>query len=125
MAQQPTYRHISSKVGGICFPVDAVIADGQSLSAAADLKFARAAAVYVPAGAEGSELTFQGSWDGATFADIHDEDGEVSVPFTPGTLLVLPLAKLLWAPFVKVRTGASGSGESVQTGDLTLTIIGA
>lgn len=103
----------------------AVIADSASLSNAVALNAAKAVAVFVPAGVEGSVLTFQGSHNGATFGNVYSDVGgtstELSVAFTAGAMNALPD---LFRGFshIKVRTGTAAS-PSVQTGAASLTVI--
>lgn len=88
-------------------PFVASIAAGASLSSAISLGSVRAAAAIVPSGATGSSLTIHASVDGLNYFPVTKNGNPLFVPMVAGTVNVLPLNELLWAPFVKVATNVA------------------
>lgn len=97
------------------------IANGQSLSAAF---FApgKETSIQTPAAWTNANLTFQGSPDGITYTDIHDDLGnEVVVVATASTLITID--RLESQTYLKIRSGTSGSPVN-QGADRILKVMG-
>lgn len=72
------------------------IANGGATSTAADLRGTTATVFYVPAEFEGTQITFQVSYDNSTFSQLIDADGGAAIvasvaagkatPLDPGVL---------------------------------------
>ena len=108
------------------FTTTVSIANGASLSGAADLNGANLTAILMPAAWTAAGLSFQGSFDGTTFGDIYARSTglELVVPsagvvasglimFEPGTLLGLQS--------IKIRSGTTGAAVN-QGAARTLTL---
>ena len=90
--------------------VAATIANAASLSAAVEIAGMELVAIEMPAAWTAANLTFQGTHDGATFNNVHDDAGtEVSV--TAAAARYIRLNPELWGGFhsVKVRSGTAGT----------------
>lgn len=100
------------------------IANGQSLSDAADLKGLPLVGVILPAGYDTADLSFQGSMDGSTFANIYGRDGtELSLTGAAASrYYLLPPSVVPGFRHVKVRSGLAASPVS-QTGDAIITLV--
>lgn len=88
----------------------ATIANGASLSGAVELEGMELVAIEMPAAWTAANLTFQGSHDGVTFNNVHDDAGtEVSV--TAAAARFIRLNPELWGGFhaIKVRSGTAGA----------------
>lgn len=86
------------------------IANGASLSTAVDLSDRRLVYIVAPAAWTAAALTFQISYDGATFADLYDESGnEVSYTLIAGKSMRLPITDWLGVRHLKLRSGTSAS----------------
>lgn len=98
--------------------LNATIAVGQSLSNALDVRQYAIFQLLLPAGMEGTTLTFQtcDTYDG-TFADLYENGTEVSLTVAAGRAESLDTiaGALAGALFLKVRTGTSAS-PTVQAG---------
>ena len=117
----------SSKVGAgneLARKIAFVIGSGQSLSEAVDLTDVRALAIQTPASINSATaLTFQGSVDGSTWANLYDSTGaEVNVPAAASRFIALDPAIFAGIPFLKVRTGTAGS-PTAQAADTTLMLV--
>lgn len=101
----------------------AAIASGQSLSAAVHLHAHRLFAMQMPAAWDAANLTFQGSFDGNTFANVYDEVGtEVTVVAAASRFIILDPAKFMGLQKLKVRSGTSGAAVN-QTADRSLQLV--
>ncbi len=86
------------------------IANGASLSDAAAPGNGKVVGIQLPTFTSAS-LTFQGSFDGVTFANLRNADGttETSVGATVGDLTILAPAALEACAFIKVRSGTAAA----------------
>jgi hypothetical protein len=85
------------------------IAAGQSLSAALDCTAGRIVRIYTPAAWTGSNITFQLSFDGVTWADLVDRGGkEVSAAVKPNSVIILSdyAQQIAW---IKIRSGTAAA----------------
>lgn len=88
----------------------ATIANGAALSGAIHLRTHRLFALQMPADWTAADLTFQGSFDGTTYADVYDEDdAEVVVEAAAARFIILDPAKFLGLQRLKIRSGTTGS----------------
>lgn len=91
---------------------NATIAAGAAVSGVVAIAGQRVAAIQMPAVWTTANLTFQGSFDGGTFADIYDEAGtEFSITAAASRYIgldagALELSGLQW---LKVRSGTVAS----------------
>ncbi len=101
------------------------IANGASLSGAADLDQYTLAAVVLPGTWTAAALTFQVTYDGTNYFDLSDKDGEVSISSTVAVAskaIALEPYKFLRVAGVKVRSGTSGTPVN-QGGARILTLV--
>jgi hypothetical protein len=102
---------------------DCVISSGQSLSAAVDLGVARLVGISTPGALEPTVLTFQASYDGATWNNVYDSAGaEKSVTVGVSRRIILSPADFYGVRYVKVRGGTAASPTTVVA-DRTLKLI--
>lgn len=95
----------------------ATIASGQALSGAIHLELQRLFALQMPGSWTAADLTFEGSYDGTTYAAVYDESGaEVTVDAAASRFIILDPAKFLGLQRLKIRSGTSGSPVN-QGGD--------
>ena len=88
--------------------VAAQIASGQSLTGAIDLADGILARIVMPASWTAANLTFQTSNDGASFNDLHDENGnEVTVTAAASRAIRLSPADWVGVRHLKLRSGTS------------------
>lgn len=99
----------------------ATIASGASLSGAVDLGEAKLGAIVMPASWTSAALTFQVSFDGTTYYDLHEFGSEVSVTVTAGKAHRLAMSDWLAVRWLKVRSGSSASPVA-QGADRTITL---
>lgn len=86
------------------------IANGASLSSAIDLDENGIVALQMPSAWTAANLTFQGSYDGVTFADVYDSAGtELSVTAAASRYIVLTPATFAGLRHLKVRSGTTGT----------------
>lgn len=82
------------------------IASGASLSPSF-IGDGRLVAIQMPASWTTANLTFQGSMDGSTYADMYDATGtEVNIAAGASQYILIPDLKALW---IKVRSGTTGT----------------
>ncbi len=82
------------------------IANGAALGASF-IGDGRLVAIQMPAAWTAANLTFQGSMDGVTYADMYDATGtEVTVVAAASTYILLADLKAAW---IKVRSGTTGT----------------
>jgi hypothetical protein len=112
--QQPLNLHIRT----------VTILNGASLSDAADLRGLPLVGVVLPAGYDTADLTFQGSADGDSFADLYDRAGnELKLTGAAASrYYVLAPGVLPGLRYIKVRSGTAGTPVA-QTSDVVLTLI--
>ncbi len=86
------------------------IVNGASLSDPADLWGCLVGAIQLPSAMTGTSLSFQGSYDGYTFADIYDDTGaEVNPTSAAGHMVLLDPATFGCIRYLKVRSGTTGT----------------
>lgn len=115
---------------GIVYPVDVVIANGQSLSAAGSLVGYDLVGILTPVAWTAAAITFAVAYDGAagaTFYGLYNVDGEVtiasgSVPTAARKLFALDPQNFLFAQQIKVRSGPEASAVA-QGGSRTATLL--
>ncbi|MGH9266724.1 MAG: hypothetical protein ACRD0D_00950 [Acidimicrobiales bacterium] len=83
----------------------AVIASGASLSSAVSLVGFHLAGIAMPSAWTAASLTFQGSADGATFANLHDGAGEVTIAAAADRHIVFDHNLFRGMAAVKIRSG--------------------
>lgn len=89
--------------------VQVTIANGASLSDGAQLGVGRLVAIDLPT-ITSADLTFQVSIDGVTYREALDSGGTaVSITAGTGNRFWQAPSTLLGAPYLKVRSGTSGS----------------
>lgn len=103
------------------------IADGASLSDAADLRGYRISRIITPSGWDAAVITFETSADDSTYGAAYDGDGnEITVPSLTAArqvnLTPTQQAALMGADFLKVRSGTSGSAVN-QSGAVTVIVV--
>lgn len=102
-----------------------MIANGQSLGPAINLDAVRLVAVQMPAAWTAANLTFQGSHDGVTYADVFDgvaAGAEIVVGAAAARYIVLDQTKIAGFAYVKIRSGTSGVPVA-QGADRTLQLV--
>lgn len=91
------------------FTYTATIANGESVSGIIHLQAQRLFALQMPAAWTTGKLTFQGSYDGNTFYNVYDEDGnELEVEAAAQRFIILDPAKFIGLQRLKIRSGTSG-----------------
>ena len=101
----------------------ATIANGQALSAGVNLQGGRLFALQLPASWTAADLTFQASFDGSTYADMFDEEGnEVTVDAAASRYILLDPARWLGVRNLKIRSGAAGAPVN-QGGDRVIQLL--
>lgn len=101
----------------------AAIANGAALSGAVHLHAHRVFAIQMPATWTAANLTFQGSYDGSTYADVYDETGnEVTVTAAASRFIILDPVKFMGLQKLKIRSGTTGSPVN-QGGDRIVQLI--
>lgn len=102
------------------------IANGASLSGAADLGTGRLVGIIMPASWTSAALTFQANADaGATFYDVYDDATERTITASGAAasrFLSLPLSDWLGVRGLKVRSGTSASPVN-QGADRVITLV--
>ncbi len=105
----------------------ATIADGQSLSGAIDCGGMVPVGVLAPAANwTTAALSFQGSRDGSTYINVHDDGGE----YTTGNIAAGGGCSLtkdvfrMWR-YIKVRSGTSGAAVAQAGGDVVTLVMEA
>lgn len=99
------------------------ITSGQSLSPAVDLLKYSLVGIQMPATWTAASITFQGSYDASTFANLYDETQEVTLTSPAASLFILlDPAKYIALRSLKIRSGTSGTPVA-QGGDRIITLI--
>jgi len=104
--------------------MNVTIANGESLSAAANLDRLALVGIVMPSGWTAADLTFQAceTYDG-TYVDIYDTGGnEVTVTTAASRWIAIAPQDFLSARFLKVRSGGAGAAVN-QAADRTITLI--
>jgi hypothetical protein len=102
---------------------DCVISNGQSLSAAVDLGVARLVGLSIPATFEPATVTFQASYDGATFNNVYDSSGvEKTIAVGASRRVILSPADFYGVRYIKLRGGTAAS-PTVVAADRTVKLI--
>ena len=103
--------------------MDADIANGESLSPAISLRDGRLMGIQMPATWTTADLTFQGSYNGGTFADVYDESGtEVTISADASQFIIVDPGKWLGLAYLKVRSGTAASAVA-QGGDRVIRLV--
>lgn len=107
--------------------LDVTIANGESLSGAADLGSARLSAIAMPSSWTTADLTFQASADGTTYYDLYvsdnaGNDAEYLIGAGASRVISVPVADFASLRYLKVRSGTTGSPVG-QGGARTLSLI--
>lgn len=92
-------------------PVTVTIANGATVSGAADLAGATVLAVRTPAALTGTAMTFQVSDDGVTYVPLYNDGTLYSI--TVATSRGIPVNKALFEPWDYVKA-VSGSAEGAD-----------
>lgn len=101
----------------------ATIANGASLSGAIDLSTGKLARIAMPASWTAANLTFQASYDGATYNDLYDQNGtEYTVTAAASRSILVPFADFIGIRYLKIRSGTSGAAVN-QGADRTLNLV--
>jgi hypothetical protein len=102
------------------------IADASSLSNQAAFRGASPKAIFVPAGAEGSWLSFKRG-EGSNVGYCRGWSGEkLTAAFTAGSWLELDPTDLAGVDALSIETCSDEAGTAqVQSGAVTITVIGA
>ena len=97
-------------MSGKAVTLTAVIANGQSLSAAALTDGAELVGMVMPAAWTTANITFQASADGSTYNDLYDQYGtEINVPAGASRYIALNPGDFAGIKSVKVRSGTTGA----------------
>ena len=95
------------------------IANGASLSDAAQIAEFINASVILPSGWTTQAITFQGSQDNTTFANVYDKDGvEVTIPGAVASASYEIPAAVMNHKFIKIRSGTAASPQNQAGGDI-------
>jgi hypothetical protein len=87
-----------------------IIPAGESLSDPVDLTGGSLLRITMPKTWTSAEVTFQISTDGDDYNDLHGYDGgEVSLPVTAGTAVLLPPDLMRGIGFIRFRSGSSSN----------------
>ena len=91
--------------------LSATIANGASLSGAVAISYLTPLHIVIPAGFDGSAITFQGSVDGTTYYNLYDESGtEVNFPAGASRIIkVTNIAYFYGLEYIKIRSGTAAS----------------
>lgn len=104
-------------------PVVATIASGAAISSAIDLGVERAHRLAFPAAWTAAVVTFQTSADGATFNDLYDQFGEITLGTAAASRSILmPQEAFFGVRYLKVRSGTSASPVN-QAAARSLTLV--
>jgi hypothetical protein len=93
--------------------LSAVIAISGTTSAALDLSGCTLVAMTIPALFTGTEISFQGSFDGTTYVDLYRtvDDALIYTPITAGRTYLLNVADLAGIRFIKLKSNATEIAE--------------
>jgi len=97
-------------VQSLCDPLDVVIANGASLSSGYSLQGRILTGIYMPSAWTAAGLTFQASYDNATWFNVYDTSGELAITTAAASLyLAMDGTKFLGISFIRVRSGTAGT----------------
>ena len=101
------------------------IASGQSLSDPLDSQGLELLGILMPASWTAANLTFQGSPDGQSYADVYDRAGTeyTATAAASRLILLLPRDDLVPLRFLKVRSGTAGVPVAQAGGGRILTLL--
>ena len=88
-------------------PLDVVIAKGESLSVAYNLRGKIPVGIYMSGAWTAADLTFRVSPDGLTYYNLTPSAGEYTVTTSAGVFVPLPAENFAGVNFIKVRSGTS------------------
>ncbi len=105
----------------------ASIANTTALSAAVDLGAQRLHRIALPAGWTAAAISFQSSFDGSSWADLYDANGEVTLAaavVAANRAIVVDPAPFLGIRYLKIRSGTAATpvNQAAQR-DLTLVTV--
>lgn len=100
----------------------ATISSGQSLSSAIDIAGHEKVAIQMPSSWTTANLTFQGSYDGSTYANIYDAAGNELSVIASTDRCITDIPELGPFRYIKIRSGTTGT-PVVQGSDRTLQVI--
>ena len=102
----------------------ATIALSGSLSGAVAIPYTHTlVGLVMPTAWDTADLTFQGSFDGTTYANLYTDGGtEVNVPAAAGRSIYVNTAELRAYPYLKIRSGTQGTPVA-QTAARVITLI--
>ena len=105
----------------------ASIANATALSAAVDLGAQRLHRIVLPAAWTAGAISFQSSFDGSSWADLYDANGEVTLAaavVAASRAIVVDAAAFLGIRYLKVRSGTTAApvNQAAQR-DLTLVTV--
>lgn len=87
------------------------IANGATVSAAADMGAASLVGIITPAALTGTAFGLQASADGVSYADVYGTSGSaVSVTAAPSRYIAVPRTTIDGARFVRVVSGSAEGG---------------
>ncbi|MER9047582.1 hypothetical protein NKH89_09940 [Mesorhizobium sp. M0923] len=90
--------------------VVANIANGASLTGGIDLGTARLCRIAMPAAWTAAVLSFQASYDGATYNDLYTAGGsEYIIQAAASRSILLPVSDFIGVRYVKIRSGTSAA----------------
>lgn len=94
--------------------LDCTISNGGSLSAGVGLDRHRLVGISLPAGFEGTTLSFQSSYDGTVWNNVYDATGtEKTVTVAASRRVILSPADFYGIAWIKVRNGPAGAPSNV------------
>ena len=98
------------------------IESGGSLSGAVDLGGRKLVAIDMPASWTAASLTFQASFDGATYDNMYDGATERTLIVAASYYSMLNIGDWLGARYIKLRSGTSGTPVN-QAAARTITLV--
>lgn len=108
-------NQIPSRVGR-AYTVTVTIANGQTVSSAADLRGALLTAIIFPGTFTGATVSFQASVDGTNYYDVTDDAGSaVSATATDGDYVPITHTDFLGANHIKVVSAGAEGGDRTVT----------
>lgn len=103
--------------------VDCLIANGASLSSGIDLGVYRLVGITLPAVFEPTLLSFQSSYDGATWSNVYGSDGiEKTAVCAAGRRVIVSPADFYGVRWLRVRGGTAAAAQVVGA-DRTIKLI--
>ena len=99
-----------------------VIANGESLSGAKDLRGRKLVAIIMPDTWTAASLTFQASVDGTNYFNVYDGSSERTLSVSASYYSALNIADWVGFRYLKIRSGTAGTPVN-QGGARTLTLV--